>query len=375
MLNIGIINECSDNEKRVALVPGDITGLKKKGLTVIIESGSGIGSLISDDEFVQSGAYVVASSEEVLKTTDIVLMLQRPDEASLQHLKDGQIIVGSIYPLRFAELVKKLASAKTTTFSLELIPRITRAQSMDVLSSQSSVAGYRAAISGAYWCKRFMPMLTTAAGTVRPASVLVIGAGVAGLMAIATSRRLGASVTAYDVRKAAGDDVRSLGAKFLEFGVDAVGEGGYARELTDEEKKKESDILENAIINSDLIITTAGVPGKIAPVIIRKETLQKMKRGTVIVDVVAESGGNCELTRAGEIVDTGNVMIIGPLNPPAEVPVNASQMYSRNLVSFLSVLIDSSGNTVDPAQDDILRQCMLCTDGKITFEPLSGGEK
>lgn len=367
MVLLGIVNETSENEHRVAIVPEDVRRFLSRKIDVLIETGSGTDSSFSDEDYQNAGAEISKDRSEVLSRSDIILMLQRPDPEDLDKTRKGICIAGSIYPLRYGELVDYLAKAGITAFSLELLPRTTRAQSMDVLSSQSSVAGYRAAILGAFYSPRFMPMLTTAAGTVKPSSVLVIGAGVAGLMAIATARRLGASVTAYDVRKSAGDDVRSLGAKFLESGVDAVGAGGYARELSEDEKSRERELLERAVESSDLVITTAGVPGKRAPLIVTEKMISGMRRGSVVVDINAESGGNCELTKAGEVVDTGNVKIIGTINAPSEVPVNASQMYSRNMLSFISILLDPEGNIKDPKEDELLSACLITQNGSVVF--------
>lgn len=372
-LTVGILAEVQNGESRVAVVPEDAAKLVSRGMKIIIQSGAGVASLFSDDDYIRAGAAIATDRSEVLFNSEIVLMLQRPSYDDLRMMKQGTVVAGSIYPVRFPELVQRLAEEGVTAFSLELMPRTTRAQSMDILSSQSSVAGYRAAVTGAFHSKRFMPMLTTAAGTVRPASVLVIGAGVAGLMAIATCRRLGASVTAYDVRKPAGEDVRSLGAKFLDTGIDATGTGGYARELTEDERQKEKMVLEEALLASDIVITTAGVPGKKAPMIISGDTVSRMKRGAIIVDITAESGGNCELTEPGRITDTGRVKIIGLENAPSEVPVNASQMYSRNMREFLSILVDEAGNIVRPESDDLLTACLVCTGGRITYDRLNGG--
>jgi NAD(P) transhydrogenase subunit alpha len=368
-ISIGVLDETSENENRVALVPEDTKRLVSKNLGVYVQSGAGTKAGFLDSDYISNGAKVLSTRAEVITKSDLLMMLGRPDSNDLSSMKPNTTVVGQIYPLRYQSLSQDLAKAKLRVYSLELLPRTTRAQSMDVLSSQSAVAGYRAAIMGAFHSPRLMPMLTTAAGTVKPANVLVIGAGVAGLMAIATAKRLGASVTAYDVRKAAGDDVRSLGAKFLEVGVNAEGAGGYARELTEEEKKKEKELLEAAIISADLLITAAGVPGKKAPKVVNAETISRMKKGSVIVDTMAESGGNCELTLEGKIIENNGVKIIGSINPQSEAPVNASQMYSRNMISFISILIDKDGNFVDPEKDDLLSSSMICTDGKMTFPP------
>ena len=370
-ISIGVLNETSENENRVALVPEDTKKLVSKNLEVLVQSGGGIRAGFQDSEYGAAGCIVLDGRSEILSRADLTIMLGRPEIKDLLNFKEKSTVVGQIYPLRFQSLAQELAKSGLRVYSLELLPRTSRAQSMDVLSSQSAVAGYRATIIGAYHSPRLMPMLTTAAGTVKPANVLVIGAGVAGLMAIATSRRLGASVTAYDVRRAAGEDVRSLGAKFLEVGLDAVGGGGYARELTAEEKNKEKEILEAAIVSSDVIITTAGVPGKKAPKIVSSEVVSKMKSGSVIVDVMAESGGNCELTQQGKIIVHNGVKIVGSVNPQSDVPTNSSQMYSRNVLSFLSILIGQDGNFVGPEKDELLAACMICTDGKLTFPPMS----
>jgi H+-translocating NAD(P) transhydrogenase subunit alpha len=265
-----------------------------------------------------------------------------------------------------------------TSFALELLPRITRAQSMDVLSSQATVAGYKAVLVGSSLTPKFLPMLTTAAGTIRPARVLILGAGVAGLMAIATARRLGAIVEAYDVRRAAGEQVRSLGAKFLELQINAEGTGGYARELTDEEKKQEAEMVAKAVAEADLVITTANVPGRRAPLLIRKEMVDRMHAGSVIVDLAAESGGNCELTQAGKQVEVHGVTIAGPLNLPSQLPLSASQMYAKNLEAFLKLLLAPDGTLVTEFKDEILAASLLTSNGTVTHAPtrdaIAGGK-
>ncbi|MGC8561697.1 MAG: NAD(P) transhydrogenase subunit alpha [Thermoplasmata archaeon] len=369
-ITIGILKEITENERRVALAPDEAKRLISRQMQVLVQSGAGSEAGFRDEDYASVGCKVLPSREDVISGADLITMLGRPDSQDVKSIKENSTIIGQIYPLRYPSLVEEMASKRLRVYSLELLPRTTRAQSMDVLSSQSAVAGYRAGIIGAYNLPRLMPMLTTAAGTVKPANVLVIGAGVAGLMAIATAKRLGAAVTAYDVRKAAGDDVRSLGAKFLELGVNAEGAGGYARELTEEEKLKEKEMLEAAIVSSDLIITTAGVPGKKAPMVISADTISKMKPGSIIVDAMAESGGNCALTQQGKVVEHNGVKIIGSINPQSDVPINASQMYSRNVFSFLSILIDKDGNFIDPSKDELLSACMICTDGNVTFPPV-----
>jgi NAD(P) transhydrogenase subunit alpha len=267
------------------------------------------------------------------------------------------------------EAIKKMRDRKITAFALELVPRISRAQSMDALSSQATAGGYVAVILGAGHCPRFLPMLTTAAGTIRPSTVLVLGAGIAGLMAIATAKRLGALVEAYDVRRAAGEQVRSLGAKFLELEINAEGQGGYARELTAEEKLKEQEMVSAAVARADIIITTAAIPGRKAPVLVTKETVATMKAGAVIIDMAAETGGNCELTQAGRTIQTNGVTIIGPKNLPAKVPFHASQMYAKNLQAFLTLLVDKNGTLVTEYTDEILTASLLVHAGQVRHQP------
>jgi NAD(P) transhydrogenase subunit alpha len=275
-------------------------------------------------------------------------------------------------------MVARMRDRKITAFALELVPRITRAQSMDALSSQATAGGYVAAILGADNCPKFLPMLTTAAGTIRPATVLILGAGVAGLMAIATAKRLGAIVEAYDVRRAAGEQVRSLGAKFLELEINAEGQGGYARELTPEEKAQEQQMVSTAVARADIVITTAAIPGRKAPLLITKETVATMRPGAVIVDLAAESGGNCELTQAGKTVREYGVTILGLQNLPARVPFHSSQMYAKNLQSFLTLLVDKDGALVSEFTDEILVASILVHAGIVRHGPtrdlLSGGK-
>ena len=274
-------------------------------------------------------------------------------------------------PTRNLEAIARMRDRKATAFALEFVPRITRAQSMDALSSQATAGGYVAAVLGADNCPKFLPMLTTAAGTIRPATVLILGAGVAGLMAIATAKRLGAIVEAYDVRRAAGEQVRSLGAKFLELEINAEGQGGYARELTPEEKAQEQQMVSAAVARADIVITTAAIPGRKAPVLVTKETVATMRPGAVIIDMAAESGGNCELTQVGKTIREHGVMIIGPQNLPARVPFHSSQMYAKNLQSFLALLITKEGTLVTEFTDEILTASLLVHQGKVVHKPTS----
>jgi len=307
-----------------------------------------------------------------------VLKVQPPTVEETAWMAPGTILVALVMASRNLDRVAKLRDQKVTTFALELLPRITRAQSMDVLSSQATVAGYRATLIGAELCPKFLPMLTTAAGTIRPAKILILGAGVAGLMAVATARRLGAQVEAYDVRRAAGEQVKSLGAKFLELQINAEGAGGYARELTDAEKAQEQEMVSKAVAGADVVITTANVPGRRAPLLVRKETVAQMRPGAVLVDLAAETGGNCELTKPGERVEVGEVTIAGPLNLPSDLPFHASQMFAKNLESFLTLLIQKDGTLVTDYSDEILAGSLLTKAGQVTHAPtaqmLSGGK-
>ncbi len=299
----------------------------------------------------------------------MLLTLQPPTVDEAKGLAAGTVVVAVVNATRNLDRVRALRDRKLTTFALELLPRITRAQSMDVLSSQATVAGYRAMLLGAELSPKFLPMLTTAAGTIRPAKVLILGAGVAGLMAIATAHRMGAIVSGYDVRRAAGEQVRSLGAKFLELAINAEGAGGYARELTDDEKKQEQAMVAGAVAESDIVITTANIPGRKAPLLVRAEMVARMHPGSVIVDLAAESGGNCELTKAGETVDSGGVQVAGPLNLPSELAYHASQMFARNLQSFLGLLFTKEGALVSDYSDEILAASLLTKDGAVVHRP------
>lgn len=359
-LNVGVLKDSQPFERRVSIVPDSIQKLRSLGLLVQVEHSAGSESFFSDEDYVSKGASISESREVLLKTSDIVTSVQSPGADDIRIMKRGAVLVGVLQAFRNPEIALSIEQAGVIGFALEMIPRITRAQSMDILSSQASAAGYAAAVLGAINTPRMFPMLTTAAGTIKPARVLVIGAGVAGLMSIATARRLGGSVTAYDVRISAGEDVRSLGARFLEPSIDASAKGGYARELTNEEKIAQAKLLELALTESDVIITTASVPGKKAPVTIGKESVAGMQPGTVIVDLAADTGGNCELTKAGETVVHNGVTIVGELNLPSHVPVNSSQMFSRNLTSFLQLLIPD-GKLVKSFEDEILAACHVQT--------------
>lgn len=351
---IFVPKESAAGEKRVALVP-DVAGrLVKLGFEVVLESHAGLNASFPDAAYQAAGAKLTSDVAGILSKAPILLAVQMPGENILELLKEGTILVGMLAPHRNAAQIGRLREKKIFAFSMELLPRITRAQSMDVLSSQATVAGYKAALMAAHLSKRFFPMLTTAAGTIRPVKALVLGAGVAGLQAIATARRLGAIVEAYDVRRVVKEQVESLGARFLEIQVDAAAEGGYARELTAEEKQKEKEMLAKHVALSDCVITTAQIPGRKAPLLLSEEMVAAMKPGSVVVDLAAESGGNCALTKAGEVVNHNGVFISGPLDIPSELSIHASEMYAKNLYNFLLLLTKEGKSLEIDWKDEIL---------------------
>lgn len=362
-LSIGVLKETFAHEARVALTPDVAAKFLELGVTIQMERGASERSHLGDELF--KGVQFHAEPATVLAAATVLLKVQPPTLAEVDALAPGAVVVGFLQPHRELELVRRLRDRKVTSFAVELIPRISRAQSMDALSSQAAAAGYKAALLAADALDKFLPMLTTAAGTIRPAQVLVIGAGVAGLQAIATARRLGAIVEAYDVRAATKEQIQSLGAKFVDTGVAAEGSGGYARELTTEEKAKQQAILDRHIAKADAVITTAAIPGRTAPRIISKSAVEAMGSGAVVVDLAAESGGNCELTVAGETVVTPNgVKILGPRNLPSQLARHASQMYARNLLNFLAPAIKNGALAID-WQDEVFAQSVLTHDGHV----------
>lgn len=365
-IKVAVPRETAPGERRVAMEPTVATKLAKLGVEVIMERGAGASARFSDADF--KDVRFVDGAGALYAEADLVFKVQTPTEAEIDQMKDGSVLIGTLNPHRFPERVKRLRDKKITSFAMELIPRISRAQAMDVLSSQAAVAGYKAAIMGADLACRFFPMLTTAAGTIRPSKVVVIGAGVAGLQAIATARRLGAMVEGYDVRSATKEQVQSLGAKFIELSIKAEGEGGYARELTAEEKQKQQEELADYIAKADVLITTAAVPGRPSPKIIPVATVEKMKTGAVIIDLAAEGGGNCELTKPGETVEHNGVVIHGPLNVPSQVPLHASEMYAKNLLNFVTLMIQE-GEFKPDWNDEVIAGSVLTHDGAIKHEP------
>jgi len=378
-VSLVIPKEIAPGEKRVALVPDTVGIYVKAGIEVRVESGAGESSYYTDRDYAAKGAKMIPDHKSALSNADIVLKVQPPTPEEVGMMKAGTIVIGHMSPTKALDSAAKMRDQKVTAFAMELVPRITRAQVMDALSSQANIAGYEAVLIGAEISPKYFPMLTTAAGTVRPAKVLILGAGVAGLQAIATAKRLGAMVTAYDVRRVVGDQVRSLGAKFLELQINAEGSGGYARELTPEEKAEEQKMVSKAVAESDVVITTANVPGKKAPRLIAKETVAMMKPGSVVVDLAAESGGNCELTKPGERVVVNSVTIDGPLNLPSRLPFHASQLYSKNIQAFLELLLSKDGKLTTTFTDEILAASMLVSNGEVKYAPtrdlLAGGAK
>ena len=361
---VGVLKETAASETRVAVVPEIAAKLTALGAKVLIERGAGLAAHFPDAAY--AGAELTDAAT-ILASADILLKVQPPSLAEVAAVKPGAVIAGFMQAYARPDLVRAMKDRRVTSFSMELVPRISRAQSMDALSSQASVAGYKAVLIAANALEKFLPMLTTAAGTIRPASVLVIGAGVAGLQAIATAKRLGAVVEAYDVRSATKDQVKSLGAKFVETGVSAEGAGGYARELTAEEKLKQQEVLDARIAASDAVISTASVPGRAAPRIISRAAVERMKAGSVIVDIAAEQGGNCELTRAGETVLHAGVKIMGPVTLPASLPFHASEMYSRNLFNLLKPALPKGELAID-WKDEVFAGAVLTHDGQIKHE-------
>ncbi len=363
-MRIGVPKETAAGEHRVALVPEVVGKLKGKGLDVLVQSGAGADALLSDEAFAAAGADISADAAAVWGA-DVVVTIAPPDAQQIRGLGSGSILVGFLAPLSSPVTTRALAEAGATAFAMEAIPRISRAQSMDALSSQSNVAGYRAALLGAEEMGRFYPMLMTTAGTIPPAKVLVLGVGVAGLQALATAKRLGARTTGYDVRPEVAEQVQSLGAMWLDLGLEASGEGGYARELTDEERARQQQALTDAIKGFDVVITTALVPGRPAPKLVTAEAVEGMKPGSVIVDLAGEAGGNCELTVPGETVVRHEVKIVSPLNLPASMAEHASQLFARNVLALLDLLVGEDGKLNLDFDDEVISGSCVVRGGEI----------
>jgi H+-translocating NAD(P) transhydrogenase subunit alpha len=361
-VTVAFICETAQGERRAALTPETCKKLVANKARVLIEKGAGSPASFPDDTYV--GAECLADRSAVLAQADVLVCVQPPANAELANLKVGALLIGLLAPQADPGRVDALSASKVSAFSLERLPRTTRAQAMDVLSSQAGMAGYKAVLIAAQLAPRFFPMLTTAAGTIRPSKVLIVGAGVAGLQAIATARRLGAQVEGFDVRPETREQIESLGGKFLDLGVSAKGEGGYARELTAEERAEQQRRLAEHIRSVDVIVTTAAVPGRPAPKIISATMVAGMKPGSVIVDLAAETGGNCELTRPGENVDVGGVIVAGPLNLASMGALHASEMYARNVFNFLALMLDKEGRLKLDWDDELIAKTCLTHDGQ-----------
>ena len=353
-LTIGVARETAQGERRVAVTPETCGKLVAAGASVRVERGSGAGAHFPDQAYEDAGATLADSAAAALGDADLVLCVQPPVAGAIPLLKQGAALVGILQPQSDPARAEALAARGIVAFPLERLPRTTRAQAMDVLSSQAGMAGYKAVLAAAWLAPRFFPMLTTAAGTIRPSKVLVIGAGVAGLQAIATAKRLGAQVEGFDVRPETREQIESLGGRFLDLGVSAAGEGGYARQLTDEERAEQQRRLGEHLKNIDVIVCTAAVPGRPAPKIVSAAMVEGMKPGTVVVDLAAETGGNCELTRPGETVEHGGVSIAGPLNLASQGAQHASEMYARNVLNFTRLLISEEGALAFDWEDELL---------------------
>ena len=367
-MKIGVPKETVAGERRVALVPEVVRKLAASSAEVIVERGAGEGALIPDDQFDEAGA-TVSTELEAIFSADVLVKVAAPSPEETERLRPDGVLIGFLAPLTNADGIRAIARTGVTSFAMEAIPRISRAQSMDALSSQANIAGYRAALIGAQELGRFFPMLMTAAGTIRPATVLILGAGVAGLQAIATARRLGAVVQGFDVRAAVKEQVQSLGATFLEFdlGEDLEGAGGYAKELTPEQQARQQELMAEAIGKVDVVITTALVPGRRAPVLVTADAVRRMKPGSVIVDLAGEAGGNCELSEPGESVIREGVKILAPLNLPSTLAEHASQLYARNVQALLELMTDDGELKLD-FEDEVIAGACITRGGEIVHE-------
>jgi NAD(P) transhydrogenase subunit alpha len=367
-MKLGVPNQSAQGERRVALVPETAKKLSARGVETVVEAGAGELAHFSDSAYTDAGA-TIGSAQDAWGA-DVVALVRTPTSDEIGQLGSGSVLIGFLAPLTSAETTRALADKGVTAFAMEAIPRISRAQSMDALSSQASIGGYRAVLLAALEMGRFFPMLTTAAGTIKPASVLILGAGVAGLQAIATARRLGAVVTAFDVRDVVREQVESLGARFLELDLqaDAEGEGGYAKELAEDAAKRQQEALAEAMGRFDVVITTAQVPGRRAPLLVTAAAVENMKPGSVIVDMAGESGGNCELTEPGETVVKHDVTIASPLNLPGDMPDHASQLYSRNVSALIELMVDDEGALKLDFEDAVIAGACITRDGEIVHE-------
>ena len=372
-LVLGVLREADPDERRVALVPSAVPGLKKIVAEVLIQKNAGQAAGFPDEQYVAKGATIVADRTEVFARANIILQVRSLGacaefaDADMALLRKDQVLIAGCEPLWRPEAIGKAAATGATVFSLELVPRITRAQSMDILSSMATIAGYRAVLLAAIESPRMFPMMMTAAGTLKPARVLVIGAGVAGLQAIASAKRMGAVVFGYDIRPAVKEQVESLGGKFVVLDVkadNAESVGGYAKQMSDEFYRQQREALKKVIAGCDVVITTAAIPGKKAPVLVTREMVEAMAPGSVVVDIAAERGGNCEVTVAGETVELNGVRVLGPVNLASSIPVHASEMFSKNITTFLIPMIKSGSVKIDTA-DEIIRDTLVTQNGEV----------
>ncbi|HKI45019.1 MAG TPA: Re/Si-specific NAD(P)(+) transhydrogenase subunit alpha [Balneolales bacterium] len=373
---IAVLKEQAKGESRVALVPESVKALTKQNLEVWIEKGAGEASSFTDQTYIDAGAKIKDSATEILSSANILIKVQKPEPDEIGQMKPDTVIVSFLGALFNKDLVEQLKKAKVTAIGLDAVPRITRAQKMDALSSMSSIAGYKAVLIAADSLGKYMPMMMTAAGTIPPARALVLGAGVAGLQAIATARRLGAIVEAFDVRPAVKEQVESLGAKFVEVKLEeeeTETKGGYAKELSEESQKRQKQAIHNHAKRADIVITTALIPGKPAPLLITKETVGEMANGSVIIDLAGEQGGNCELTKPGETIVENGVTIHSPLNITSLLPVHASQLYSKNISALIDLLIKDGALNLD-FEDEIIKNATITHKGEIVSPAILKGE-
>lgn len=369
-MKLGILKEPLD-ENRVVMLPESVSSLINLKIEVIVEKGAGVNAYASDADYQEVGAKT-ESRDKVIEQSDILVMINPLQKSELSKFKEGKVLLAAFNPFFNKDLVNEMKVKNLTSFSMDIIPRTTRAQAMDILSSQATVAGYKAVLDSANQLGGFLPMFMSAAGTIKPSKVLILGAGVAGLQAIATARKLGAVVEAFDVRSAVKEEVMSLGAKFVEVegAMDDAAAGGYAVEQSEDFKKKQAQAIHDHCVKADIVICTAQIPGRQAPVLIRKETVEQMKTGSIIVDLAASTGGNCELSKNGETVEINQVRILGKSNYPSDMPTDASRMFGKNVFNFLKLIISDEGNMNLNFEDDIVKGTCLTKDKEIVFERL-----
>jgi H+-translocating NAD(P) transhydrogenase subunit alpha len=370
----GVVTESAPGERRVAMVPGALSVFSKTGAQILMEAGAGYAAGFPDAEYIEKGVKIASSRAEVFAQSDVILQVRslgaNPETGSsdLALLRPGQVVIGFGEPLTAGDAARALADRKVSFLAMELMPRITRAQSMDALSSMATIAGYKAVLMAADSLNRMFPMLMTAAGTIAPARVLVIGAGVAGLQAIATARRLGAVVSGYDIRTAVKEQIESLGARFIVLDVQAEAaedKGGYAKAMGEDFYRRQREAMAGVLAQNNVVITTAAVPGKKAPVLVTRDMIERMAPGSIIIDIAAERGGNCEVTRAGEVVEVNGVRVFGPVNLPSTIPYHASQMYAKNIATVLKYLLTKEGNLTLNREDEIVRETLVTHEGEV----------